>query len=535
MLPGMSISTSAPGPESTHRVPPAAHPWARATLLALLLAIPGGPAARARATTWAPPVPTPPAGDADVAPLPDPPNLIYILADDLGWGELGSYGQQHIRTPHLDRLAAEGLRFTRHYSGSPVCAPSRCTLLTGRHTGQALIRDNDEMGERGDVWNDPTLEGQRPLAEGAVTLGHVLQRAGYVTAAIGKWGLGWTGSSGDPNRQGFDHFYGYICQRVAHNYYPTHLWRNGRKEPLDNDAFRAHQRLPEDADPSDPAVYAAYAGRDYAVDRMAEDALAFVREHADERFFLYVPSPIPHVALQIPAADLAEYDGAFPETPYVGAQGYLPHPAPRAAYAAMITRLDRDVGRLLDLLDELDLADETLVVFSSDNGPTWAGGADREFFASSGGLRAGKATLYEGGVRVPMIARWPGVIAPGTTTDHVSAFWDVLPTFAELAGSDPTELPEHDGISFAPTLLGSGDQPAHELLYWEHARRMQAVLFGNWKAVRPKPDAPVQLYDLAADPDESDDLAAARPEVAAHAVELMQTARTPSESFPLQR
>ena len=463
-----------------------------------------------------------------------PPNILLILADDLGYGELGSYGQQLIRTPNLDRLAAEGMRFTQAYSGSPVCAPSRCTLLTGLHTGHAFIRDNDEMGARGDVWNDPELEGQRPIPEGTVTVGHLLQDVGYTTAAIGKWGLGWVGSSGDPNLQGFDHFYGYICQREAHNYYPTHLWDDGEKDPLGNRRFKAHQRLPEDADPDDPASYAPYADATYATDRMIDDALAFVDTNAERPFFLYYPTPIPHLGLQVPEDSLAEYAGVFEEQPYIGDAGYVPHHTPRAAYAAMITRMDRNVGRLLDRLDELGLADDTLVIFTSDNGPSWVGGVDKDFFGSQGGLRGRKAQLFEGGLRVPMIARWPGHIEPGTVTAHVTAFWDLLPTLTEVAGGSAP--PDLDGLSLVPTLTGrTADQPEHELLYWEFQRRQQALRLGDWKAYRPKPSEPIQLYDLAIDPAETTDVAADHPELVARIAALLESERTPSEHFALKR
>lgn len=460
------------------------------------------------------------------------PNIVLIVADDLGWGELGSYGQEHIRTPRLDALAAEGMRFTRFYSGSPVCAPSRATLLTGLHTGHAPIRDNDEMNARGDVWNDPELEGQRPLPADTVTLGHLLQRRGYATAAVGKWGLGWTGSEGDPNAQGFDHWFGFICQREAHNYYPTHLWSDGQKVPLDNRRFKAHQRLPEDADPHDPTSYAAYAGNDYAPDLMIEDALGFVRAHAERPFFLYLPTPVPHLALQVPEDSLAEYAGAFEETPYPGGQGYLPHPTPRAAYAAMITRMDRDIGRLLDLLDELDLTDDTLVLFTSDNGPSWVGGVDRTFFDSAGGLRGRKAQVYEGGLRVPLLARWPGRVPAGAVSDQLGAFWDLLPTCVELAGGP---VPEGlDGLSLTPTLLGrDAEQAQHELLYWEYARRHRALIAGRWKAVQHLPDPALELYDLDDDPGESRDVAAEHPEVVARLLDLMAEAHEPSDVFPL--
>ena len=474
-----------------------------------------------------------PAACACLEPAPErPPNIVFILADDLGYGELGSYGQDEIRTPRLDALAAQGLRFTQHYSGSPVCAPSRCVLLTGLHTGHAFIRDNDEMNQRGDVWNDPALEGQRPIPEETVTLAELLKARGYATAAIGKWGLGWTGSSGDPNRQGFDLFYGYNCQRVAHNYYPTHLWRNDQTVALRNPAFKAHQKLPPGADPADPASYAGYAGEDYAADFMIEAALGFVRNNAARPFFLYFPTPVPHLALQVPEDSLAEYAGAFEEAPYPGGRGYLPHLTPRAAYAAMITRMDRDVGRILDLLEELGLEEDTMVVFTSDNGPSWVGGVDKDYFGSQGGLRGRKAQLYEGGIRVPAVVRWPGRTAEGTVTDQVSAFWDWLPTLCEVAGADtPAGL---DGLSLVPTLAGEPRRQAqHEYLYWEFAKRMQAVRMGRWKAFRPEPGAPLQLYDLTADPAESLDLAASRPEVVAEIERILVDGRTESEHFPL--
>ncbi len=344
---------------------------------------------------------------ASCAPVDQQPNIVFIVADDLGYGELGSYGQQHIRTPNLDRLAADGTRFTNHYSGSPVCAPSRAVLLTGLHTGHAYIRDNDEMPERGDVWRDLSLEGQRPLLQGTRTIGSMLQEAGYPTGAVGKWGLGGPGSTGEPNKLGFDHWYGYLDQRMAHNYYPIHLWRNGEKDILEgNEYFHPHQRLPEDADPTDPASYTPYTGTQYSMDRMAEEALQFIRDNKDNPFFLYLPFTIPHVSLQVPEESLEEYLGVLPDTPYRGEKGYLPHRAPRAAYAAMITRMDREIGRIMTLLEELQLADNTVIMFTSDNGPTFNGGTDSEFFNSAGPLRGLKTEIYEGGIRVPLPATY---------------------------------------------------------------------------------------------------------------------------------
>jgi arylsulfatase len=461
------------------------------------------------------------------------PNIVFILADDLGYGELGAYGQQHIRTPNIDLLADEGMRFTQHYSGSPVCAPSRAVLLTGLHTGHAYIRDNDEMGERGDVWRDLSLEGQRPLLPNTFTVGTMLKDAGYVTGAIGKWGLGGPESGGEPNRQGFDHWYGYLCQRIAHNYYPPWLWRNNEKDVLDNEYFHPHQRLPEGADPNDPASYASYSGVDYSMDLMAEEALEFIRQNRDTTFFLYLPFPVPHVALQVPDGSLHEYDGAFSETPYRGDKGYLPHPRPRAAYAAMITRMDREIGRILSLLEELGLADNTIVFFTSDNGPTFNGGTDSDFFNSAGPLRGLKTQLYEGGIRVPLIARWPGHIEPGSTTDFISAFWDFLPTFAELAGSDvPADI---DGLSMVPTLSGvPSRQLEHDYLYWEFQGR-QAVRMGPWKAYRIGLEGPIELYDLVSDIGEQRDVAGEHPDVVAQIVDIMVEGRTESDLFPLVR
>ncbi len=462
------------------------------------------------------------------------PNVIFILADDLGYGELGCYGQEKIRTPHIDRLAAEGMKFTQHYSGSPVCAPSRCVLMTGKHTGHAYIRNNDEMGYRGEVWRNPNLEGNRPMLENTYTIGRMFQRAGYTTGAIGKWGLGGPGNSGDPNNQGFDHWYGYLCQRVAHNYYPIHLWRNREKHVLaQNKYFYPHQKLPEDKDPYDKTSYALYSGKQYSMDLMAEEALWFIRENKDRPFFLYLPFPVPHAAIQVPEDSLQEYEGAFPETPYKGEKGYLPHPAPRAGYAAMVTRMDREIGRIMALLKELGIDDKTLVFFSSDNGPTFNGGTDSEFFNSAGPLRGLKTMLYEGGIRVPLVARWPGKIKPSTVSEHISAFWDFLPTFAELLGTKPPR--DIDGISILPTLLGNNeDQGIHEFLYWEYGGR-QAVRMGDWKAYRQNVSGPLELYNFQDDIAEEHNLAEKNPDIVSKIKEIMRDARTESELFPLVR
>ena len=456
------------------------------------------------------------------------PNIIFILADDLGYNELGCYGQTKIKTPNIDRIAAEGMRFTQHYSGSTVCAPSRCVLMTGKHTGHAYVRDNYEVGgwERGDP------EGQLPIPADTVTVAKILKKAGYTTGAIGKWGLGGPDSEGHPNNQGFDHWFGYLCQRQAHNYYPTHLWRNNQKQVLDNEYFKAHQKLPKDKDPQDPASYEPYSGKDYAPDLMGEDALDFIRKNKDKPFFLYFPTLIPHVSLQVPEDSLAQYKGKLDDKPYTGGKGYLPHPEPHAGYAGMITRMDRTVGRIMKLLKQLKIDDNTLVIFTSDNGPTFNGGTDSKYFNSPGPFRGLKCSLYEGGIRVPFIARWPGKIMSGSTSDYVSAFWDFMPTVTDLLGLEtPGDI---DGISILPTLIGDPeDQQKHEYLYWEYARKMQAVRWGEWKAVRKKPSSAIELYNLKSDIGEKNNVADQYPDVVKKIGEIMQAARTPSEHFSL--
>jgi arylsulfatase A len=441
------------------------------------------------------------------------PNIVYIMADDLGYAELGCYGQKKIKTPNIDKLAAEGMRFTQHYSGNPVCAPSRCALMTGLHTGHAQIRANKEVGGKEGWVLGSTIGGQWPIKADTVTIARILKEAGYTTGAFGKWGLGRVGTTGDPNKQGFDHFYGYICQRQAHTYYPNHLWCDGEIEWLE----------------------ANKDGKEkiYSHDLIAKEALNFIRANKDRPFFLYVPFTIPHVALQVPEDSLAEYRGKWPDPSYTGDKGYFPHPSPRACYAAMITRMDRDVGRIMSLLKELTLDDNTLVIFTSDNGPTFNGGTDSAFFESAKPLRGLKASVYEGGIRVPYIARWPGRIKAGSKNNHISAFWDFLPTCCELIGEDPPQ--DIDGISMLPTLFGRNqEQRKHEYLYWE-LRGQQAIRMGKWKALRLKPGRKIELYDLDSDIAESKDLADEHPEIVAQMAELFRTGRTESEVFPLPK
>jgi arylsulfatase len=476
------------------------------------------------------------------------PNILVILTDDLGYAELGCYGQEKIKTPNIDRLAAEGLRFTQHYCGNAVCAPSRCVLMTGKHSGHAYVRNNgapkglEALGQKMG-WEFP---GQNPIPDAEVTIAEMLKQKGYATAAIGKWGLGQFGTTGDPNKQGFDLFFGYNCQAHAHSYYTGHLWHNDQKIRLNNNPpIPGHARLPEGADPNDPASYAAFKGTDYSPERMIEMALQFIRENKEQPFFLYVPSTIPHVALHVPDEELKPYLAqGWKETPFTaeGGYGYTPHQTPKAAYAAMITHLDTDVGRIMALLKELRLDEDTLVMFSSDNGTTHLDQeVDFEFFESVGPLRGLKGSLYEGGIRVPMIARWPGKIAPGGVTDHISAFYDVMPTLADITGTTPPQ--GIDGISFVPTLLGRPDeQQQHAFLYWEFSGYggQQAVRMGPWKAVRQdmlrrtNPDPlKIELYNLQDDIGESRDLAAEHPEIVAKARAIMQQQHTPSELFPI--
>jgi arylsulfatase len=463
------------------------------------------------------------------------PNIIYILADDLGYGELGCYGQEKIETPHLDLLAENGMRFTQHYAGSAVCAPSRCILLTGKHGGHAFIRGNHEWGERGPVWDmtksvyDPNLEGQYPMDPDEVTIAEYLQEAGYLTGMIGKWGLGGPLSESVPNTQGFDFFCGYNCQRQAHTYYPKFLWKNREKIWLDNKLVVPGTKLPEGADPLDPESYANYTLNEYAPDVMFKEAINFIESSGDQPFFLYYATTIPHAALQAPGEWVDKYVEKFgDEEPYLGNKGYFPNRYPHATYAAMVSYMDNNIGLLMDKLKDLGEFDNTLVMFTSDNGPTYNGGTDSPWFNSAGPFNEeygyGKGFLHEGGIRVPMIAHWPGKIKPGTTTDHPSVFYDVLPTLCEIAGSDP--YTETDGISFLPTLLGK-DQEEHEYLFWEFPEYngQQAVRMGPWKGLRmdiKKSNLEIQLYNLDEDLREEKDVAGDKPEIVAKIREIME-------------
>jgi arylsulfatase A len=442
-----------------------------------------------------------------------PPNIIFIMADDMGYADLGCYGQEVIRTPRIDELAAGGMMFMQHYAGNTVCAPSRCALMTGYHMGHAEVRGNSQA--------EPY--GQQPISDGAVTVAELLKSAGYRTGMIGKWGLGVEVNSGNPLKQGFDFFYGYLDQVLAHNYFPEYLWRRGEKEYLDNEVHYLDSTLWHKG-------LGSYSTRKstYSHDLMAEEALNFIRENRDGPFFLYLPFTIPHDNGEEPP-------GERQEVPDYGIYADEEWPREQKGYAAMITRLDKDVGRIMDLLDELGLTGNTVVFFTSDNGPM----PDREFtgfFNSNGPFRGGKRDLYEGGIRVPMIVSWEGRIAPGTRSEHVSAFWDFLPTACEIAGIEPPA--EIDGISYLPAIEEEA-QSSHEYLYWEFPSMggKQAIRKGEWKLVRndviSDPPGTLELYDLGNDTAEEINLAGDHPELVEELVGLMNENRTESALFPL--
>lgn len=437
------------------------------------------------------------------------PNIIYIYADDLGYGELGCYGQTKIKTPHLDRMAKEGMRFTRHYSSAPVCAPSRCMLMTGKHPGHSYIRGNYELGG----FEDEKEGGQMPLHEGAYTVAHMLKDRGYQTGLIGKWGLGVTGTTGSPLLHGFDYYYGYLDQKQAHNFYPTHLWENDRSVALNNPFIYVHRPL--DSVKATDKDFDNYKGIDYAPAKMTEKALAFMETNRSRPFFLYLPYTLPHLSLQVPDEYVKRYRGQFEEKPYYGQKGYAAHKYPLSAYAAMITYLDEQVGRVMEKIKALGLDENTVIMFSSDNGATFSAGVNTAFFNSTGGLRGLKMDLYEGGIRVPFIVRWPGKVAAGSLSDHISIQYDLLPTLAELTGKPVSNT---DGISLLPVLTGrSADQQKHTFLYFEYPENggQIAVRIGDWKGVRrnlrKQPDAPWELYNLAVDETEKNNLATVNP------------------------
>ena len=464
------------------------------------------------------------------------PNIIFIMADDLGFSELGSYGQKKIKTPHLDQLAREGMRFTANYCGNAVCAPSRCVLMTGKHPGHAIVRSNKSMKP----------EGQFPIPASEVTIGELLQKEGYVTGAFGKWGLGNVWSEGNPTKQGFNQFFGYNCQAHAHSYYPATLWSDNELYKLNNKPpVPGHASLPKGADPADPRSYDIFKGQDYAPDRINDRALAFIRKNKNKPFFLYYPTVIPHVALHVPDEELKPYLAQkWNDPPFTRAKGYgyTPHFTPRAAYAAMISRVDRYIGNVLDLVKELGLEKNTIVVFTSDNGTTHLKlEVDYDFFESVKPLRGLKGSLYEGGVRVPLIVKWPGKVKAGSTSDFRTGFEDWMPTLLDLINAKTKAPKTIDGISIAPTILGQ-PQPPRAFLYREFTGYggQQAVWLGHWKGVRQnllrknnKTPLKIQLFNLKTDIAESKDVAEQHPEVVAQIRRQMEAQHTPSKIFPI--
>lgn len=455
----------------------------------------------------------------------DKPNIIYILADDLGRADIGVYGQQLIETPNIDRLAQEGITFTNHYSGAPVSAPSRCSLFTGKHLGHAYIRGNDEMPERGNtksfqaMYENPYLEGQRPMPANTITVAKKMQDAGYHTACIGKWGLGYPGSESTPNKMGFDYFYGYNCQRQSHTYYPAFLYRNEERVYLKNKVAYPHVRLSKDVDKYDEKTYEEFQQEQYSPDLMFDEIMEYVEQRRDEPFALFWTTPIPHVPMQAPKEWVDYYVKKFGnEEPYTGNKDYFPIRYPRASYAGMISYFDEQVGLLVQKLKDEGLYDNTLIIFTSDNGPTFNGGSDSPWFDSAKPFKSefgwGKTSVKEGGIRVPMIAVWKGKIKPNTATDHISAFWDIMPTFCDIAD---VKSPETDGISFLPTLLNK-KQKAHKYLYWEFSEidGAVAIRMGKWKGIVSnihKGNREVELYDLDLDPREHTNVAKYHPEI----------------------
>lgn len=441
------------------------------------------------------------------------PNVVFILADDLGYGDLGCYGQKVIKTPNIDKLAAQGIRFTQFYAGTSVCAPSRAALMTGLHTGHTPVRGNFEV--------EP--EGQFPLPDSTFTIAEMFKRAGYVTGIFGKWGLGYPGSSGDPNNQGFDEFFGYNCQRQSHNFFPDHLWNNGKRIELSNTLIQQQQ---------------------YAPELIQQQALKFLSANRQKPFFVYLAYTLPHAGLQLPKGDrlFEKFKSEIDEEPKAvplawNGVSYQPQAYPKAAYAAMVSKLDEYVGEVVEKLKELGIAKNTLIVFTSDNGPHREGGNIPEHFNSNGGLRGIKRALYEGGIREPMIVNWPGVIKKGTESGFTGALWDFMPTFADIVGQ--RALVTTDGVSILPTLTGKGKQEQHSHLYWEFHEDggVQAVRMGDWKGVRhdvKRTKSPsLQLFNLTKDPHEANDVSKANLKIVKQITLIMEQEHVENKDFPL--
>ena len=465
-------------------------------------------------------------------------NVVFILADDLGWGDLGCYGQEKIPTPNIDRLAAQGMRFTQHYSGAPVCAPSRCVLMTGKHLGHAEVRGNQQAKVKFPQFN----EGQYPLSEQSLTIAQLFQNSGYATGAIGKWGLGPVGSTGEPNQKGFDLFFGYNCQSVAHSYFPPHVWRNREKIEINSKPIPGNaKQLSGEVKISD------WIGETYAPKLMIAEAEKFIEASANSPFFLYLPFIEPHVAMHPPQESVEKFPTDWDDNVYRGLNGYLPHPRPRAAYAAMINDLDGYVGRVLEALDRAQVADRTLVMFSSDNGATHegagdsrfhVGGADPTFFKSTADLRGYKGSVYEGGIRVPMITRLPGVIEANVINDTPSYFADWFPTLCDAVGfTNPEGL---DGESLWQVMSGKKNSlEARKPMIWvfpEYGGQV-ALRIGDYKLVRQKLKTKTpgnwEVYDLSQDRSEKHDLAATRLDLIAQAEDILRREVSDNKVFPL--
>tara|TARA_R110002073_G_scaffold328728_2_gene510342 strand:+ start:10189 stop:11715 length:1527 start_codon:yes stop_codon:yes gene_type:complete len=453
----------------------------------------------------------------------DQPNIVFILADDLGYGELGCYGQEKIKTPNIDRLASQGMRFTQHYTGAPVCAPARCVLMTGQNLSHAQIRGNRDSG------NGRIYPGQWPITDDAVTIAEVLKDAGYVTGAFGKWGLGPSNTSGSPIKQGFDRYFGYNCQRNAHSYYPPFLDSDEREVQINLYPIPGHDRKPEGEVIADD-----YRAKNYAPDLILAEATKFIDKNKNKPFFLYLPFVEPHVSMQPPQQWLDQYPESWDEEngPYRGENGYLPHPRPRAAYASMISDLDEHVGTILERLENHGLSENTLIVFTSDNGPTHGGrdprfhigGAACTFFNSTGGLRGFKGSCYEGGIRVPCIVKWPGHVKENSVSELPSYFPDWFVTLSEVAkidlqNTESMKSTSLDGISLLPELTSSSTPTRDSPMIWDFHNYggIVAIRDGKWKAVRrdllKKNPGDWELYNLDTDRDEQNDVAADHPEI----------------------
>jgi arylsulfatase A len=467
------------------------------------------------------------------------PNVVFILADDLGWGELGCYGQKKIPTPHIDALASQGTRFTQHYSGAPVCAPARCVLMTGRHLGHAEIRGNQQAKVKFPQFS----EGQHPISAEVVTLPMLFKQAGYSTAAMGKWGLGPVGSTGDPYKKGFDLFFGYNCQAVAHSYYPRFLWRNDQRVEINPQPVPGHAKEPANGVKPD-----SFLGKQYAPLLMAEEAEKFIaaQKGAEKPFFLYLAFIEPHVAMHPPKLWVDKFPADWDPQPYHGENGYLPHARPRAAYAAMIALLDSYVGRVTAALEKAGAADNTLVVFTSDNGTTHAGkpdspfhvgGADAKFFNSTANLRGYKGSVHEGGLRVPCIVRWPGKVKAGAVNDTPGYFADWMPTLCAAAGLTAPKSP--DGENLWPVITGGTAKTARRPMVWvfpEYGGQV-AVRIGDYKVLRrglkTKTPGAWEIYNIAKDPAEKSDLAASHPDLVAQAKEILKRETAENAVFAL--